>query len=466
MSFKVYAGESQASRTYELKFFREFAGILAAQFEEEGRDGVLLGHPLSKDDKYFKPDVLLITARSVVIIDFKNESGATIKLPSESAFGSAKWESRVGDTVHTVMGGNSANPFAQLQKQSGRMAAVLREVGVDIPVQLCVLFQGDVQLEGRVPGKFQRFFSIATGFDYPNVVNDMINLESRDGVLKDLDSLRSRFEVKKFQDYSLDSDASLANARGLAEISQEKQRLVAVRTATELQVRDAEGLFREAERRGESLVEAEKRVELARADAEKATVQAEFIVKQFDEKRHEVELSREKTEQMKAAAHRQQSKTWLAVVLSAATLVVLTLGIIFLFVPQQQQAEQEAANQAEQLAEQQAAEAKDASQLLADQEAGRACIPAGQASDFVGLNDVCVTFTVRHIGESGNGFVFIQEQNRGSFTALVMNNSIISAQEAEDAYEGRQVEVRGDMTDYKGTTQIEIYDPSQITVVN
>ncbi len=39
MSFKVYAGESQASRTYELKFFREFAGILAAQFEEEGRDG-------------------------------------------------------------------------------------------------------------------------------------------------------------------------------------------------------------------------------------------------------------------------------------------------------------------------------------------------------------------------------------------------------------------------------------------
>ena len=417
--------------------------------------------------------MLLITAHSVVIIDFKNEDNATISLPAESSFGSAEWGSRVGDKTRPVMGGSSVNPFVQLQKQGRRMAEVLRKVGVNIPVQLCVLFQGNVQLEGRVPGKFQHFFSIATGFDYPNVVNDMINLESRNGVLEDLNSLQSRFQVKEFRDYSLDSDASLANKRALAETSQEKQRLVAYRTAAEAQFRDAEGLFREAERRGESLVKAEKRVEQARADAEEATVLAESILKQFDKKRHEIELSRQQTEQarqktkqMNADARKQQSKTWQAVVFSTLALVVLTLGIIFLFVPQQQQAEQEATNQAEQLADQQATEAEEASRLLADQEAGRACIPAGEASAFVGLNDVCVTFTVRHVGESGNGFVFIQEQNRGSFTALVMSNTIISAQEAEDSYEGRRVEVRGDMTDYKGTTQIEIYDSSQIVVAD
>jgi len=125
----------------------------------------------------------------------------------------------------------------------------------------------------------------------------MINLESRNGVLEDLNSLQSRFQVKEFRDYSLDSDASLANKRALAETSQEKQRLVADRTAAEAQFRDAEGLFREAERRGESLVKAEKRVEQARADAEEATVLAESILKQFDKKRHEIELSRQQTEQ-------------------------------------------------------------------------------------------------------------------------------------------------------------------------
>jgi len=464
MSFKVYAGKSQASKTYELKFFRQFAGILAAQFKQEGRDGVLLGHPLSKDDEYFRPDVLLITAHRIVIIDFKNENDATISLPNESAFGSAQWISRVGDETHIVKGGSAANPFDQLKRQSGRMGAVLRKAGVDIPVQLCVLFQGNVQLEGGVPGKFQHFFSIATGFDYPNVVNDMVNLESRDGVLKDFGSLRSRFKVKKFRNYSLNSDASLANERALAEDSQEKQRLVADKTAAYVQLRDEEGLSREAKRRGESVVEAEKRVELARADAERATVLAEAKVRQFNEKRHEIELSREKTEQMQAAARRQQSKTWQAVVLSAAALVVVTLGIIFLFVPQQQKAEQEAANQAEQLAEQQAVEAQQAAQLLADQEAGRVCIPASEASDFVGLNDVCVTFTVRHVGGEED-YQLIQEQNDGSFAAFVPN-AITSRQEARDAYEGRQVEIRGEIYDYKGQLQIRVDELSQITIVD
>lgn len=79
MSLRVYVGKNQASRRYELEFFRVFASVLSAQFEAEGRDGVLLGHPLSRDNTYFQPDALLITSNSVVIVDFKNFDNAKIR---------------------------------------------------------------------------------------------------------------------------------------------------------------------------------------------------------------------------------------------------------------------------------------------------------------------------------------------------------------------------------------------------
>jgi hypothetical protein len=45
MSFGVYREKNMASRKYELEFFQECATALAAQFKDQPRDGVLLGHP-------------------------------------------------------------------------------------------------------------------------------------------------------------------------------------------------------------------------------------------------------------------------------------------------------------------------------------------------------------------------------------------------------------------------------------
>lgn len=50
MGFGVYREKNMASRKYELEFFQECATALAAQFKDQPRDGVLLGHPLSKDN--------------------------------------------------------------------------------------------------------------------------------------------------------------------------------------------------------------------------------------------------------------------------------------------------------------------------------------------------------------------------------------------------------------------------------
>jgi DNA/RNA endonuclease YhcR with UshA esterase domain len=83
--------------------------------------------------------------------------------------------------------------------------------------------------------------------------------------------------------------------------------------------------------------------------------------------------------------------------------------------------------------------------------------------DFAGQSDVCVTFTVRHVGESDR-FIFVQEQYRGDFTALVMSKSIFSKDEAESLFEGETVEVRGNIEVYEGEPQIKVYEALQIVV--
>jgi hypothetical protein len=86
MTLRVYVGKNQASRRYELEFFRSFASVLSGQFEAEGRSGVLLGHPRSRDKEYFQPDALLVTANSVMIVDFKKYGDAKIRVPKGNAF--------------------------------------------------------------------------------------------------------------------------------------------------------------------------------------------------------------------------------------------------------------------------------------------------------------------------------------------------------------------------------------------
>jgi len=501
-----------ASRKYELEFFREFAATLAAQFKDQRRGGVLLGHPLSIDDPHrFKPDTVVITSRCLVIVDFKNEQdGATITLPDENGFRSMPWESRAPDSPpRSVMAGSSKNPFNQLLEQKDMLQKVLREVGVlGIPVHTCVLFQGDIQVEGRVPGKYQAFFSIATKSTYPNVLEDSFNIDvDRDvAVLTDFGRVLNRFEVEEFKDYSVVGSVNLALATSTAEASQNWQRAVDAAAAGVAKEKKADQLLLEAKLQGQNLREAERELELAKVETQATMAKAKKLRKKFDHKRHQLELSRSELEvarqlteqkgvdlevareqnklkkaELEVAREQNELKKLEAVglrtettpvgvrsrstqgrlVLASLVAVALIAGASLVLYTQSEQ--RGAASQAEQLAEQQAVEVQEAAQLLADREAGRVCIPAVEASSFIGKTNVCVTFTVRDVG-GNEDYQLLQEENEGSFAAFV-GDAIASSQEAKDAYEGRQVEIRGDIYDYKGQLQIRVRELSQITIV-
>lgn len=443
MALKVYAGRNQASRRYELEFFRAFASVLSAQFDAEGREGVLLGHPLSKDNRYFQPDALLITSNSVVIVDFKNFDNARIRLPDEGGFTTAEWQSVGKNGRAVVKGGSSANPFAQLQKQSRWLTEILKGLGVDVGVQSCVLFHGDVEVVGAIPGRYQAFFSIANKYDYPNVLNDSINISSRT-TIRDFDSLVSRFEVTEFKDYHAISAENLGMVASVAELNRQTQHAAQVEAVAEQKKIHAEQLLEKAEFEGRSILQAKLVVEKASEEAVKAKNSAESIRSEFDEKKHQLDLARELTAQKSSDVVAQQTKTKRALLSVLALVLLLAVGGVSVtwFTTQQSGLAEE---------------------LRADRNAGRACIPVSEVDDFAGQSDVCVTFTVRHVGESDR-FIFVQEQYRGDFTALVMSKSIFSKDEAESLFEGETVEVRGNIEVYEGEPQIKVYEALQIVV--
>ena len=220
MALRVYYGRNQASRSYELKFFRAFASTLSAQFVAEGIDGVLLGHPESKDNPYFKPDALLVTQSRAVIIDFKNFDKARIKLPNAEDFFTAEWKSISRGSETTVLGGSSRNPFVQLKKQSDALTGILSHIGTRTTVQTCVLFQGDVEIVGEVPGRYQAFFAIANGFDYTSVLQDSFNLAT-DSPILDFERIVARFKVAEFTDYPTIKPENLVVVASMAEASRQ-----------------------------------------------------------------------------------------------------------------------------------------------------------------------------------------------------------------------------------------------------
>ena len=121
MGLKVFSGAKQANRSYENKFFRVFSSNLSALFKEKNYNGILLGHPKSRENRWLQPDALLITTDSITIIDFKNFDQSTLILPKEALFANSPWKAqshteRTGSSVE-VKGGTAANPFAQLRRQ-------------------------------------------------------------------------------------------------------------------------------------------------------------------------------------------------------------------------------------------------------------------------------------------------------------------------------------------------------------
>ncbi|WP_305296944.1 NERD domain-containing protein [Parvibacter caecicola] len=182
-----------AARSHENTFFRKFAQSLKRYFDSHNIEGLLLGFPICLVREDLQIDALLITDRTITVIDFKDYSGR-LTLPSESNFKKGTW--RMSDGL-IVKGGSSPNPFYQLGLQRERLAGILRMTAKNLTkfnpqhISTVVCFTEPVEVDGLIPGKFKLSFFIANSESYVEKLFDIINVE------EDSDDLLS----KNFLDY-------------------------------------------------------------------------------------------------------------------------------------------------------------------------------------------------------------------------------------------------------------------------
>jgi hypothetical protein len=64
-----------AERSYENTFFRKFSKNLEELFEKYSIDGLLIGNSKCDKNQNLQIDALLITKKTISLIDFKNYEG-------------------------------------------------------------------------------------------------------------------------------------------------------------------------------------------------------------------------------------------------------------------------------------------------------------------------------------------------------------------------------------------------------
>lgn len=168
-----------AAKSHENAFFRKFAQSLKNYFDSRDINGILLGFPvcLVRDD--LQIDALLITDKTMIIIDFKNYSG-TLTLPREADFKKGAWKMSNG---LKVKGGSSPNPFYQLGLQRDRLAGILSMTAKNLTrfnprhISTVVCFTEPVEVDGSIPGKFKLSFFIANSESYLEQIFDIISVE-------------------------------------------------------------------------------------------------------------------------------------------------------------------------------------------------------------------------------------------------------------------------------------------------
>lgn len=171
--------KSTFSKSYENTFFRDFSSRLYNLFKERNLSGLLIGSPVCEVDGRLQIDALLITSNVVCIIDFKNFQGKII-LPDVIDFEYGLWVTENGEQIK---GGNSKNPFIQLKTQRKRFydvaqKAILKNLNSkDLfdpsRVLRVVCFQGETELQGKIPGNEANTFFI---FDKKNFIEGIFDL--------------------------------------------------------------------------------------------------------------------------------------------------------------------------------------------------------------------------------------------------------------------------------------------------
>ena len=168
-----------AAKSHENTFFRQFAQSLKKYFDSHDINGLLLGFPICRVREDLQIDALLITDRTMIIIDFKDYSG-TLMLPDEFNFKKGTWKMSSG---LIVKGGSSPNPFYQLGLQRDRLADILRMTAKNLTkfnprhISTVVCFTEPVEVDGFIPGKFKLSFFIANSESYLEKLFDIMNVE-------------------------------------------------------------------------------------------------------------------------------------------------------------------------------------------------------------------------------------------------------------------------------------------------
>lgn len=333
MSLKVYYGK--ADRLYENTFFRSFVSQVSALFERNNIEGILLGFPETDLNPAFKPDVIIFTTNVALIVDFKHYSGTKkVVLPDEEEFKSSPWKTDIPDL--NVKGGNSSpNPYIQVQRQGKRLLDLLQPA-VNLSVIGCVVFDHDVEIVGSIPGRHQKYFSIANSKNYLNVIHDSINVSSP-SALHRLDRVLSLFDVQPYTDISpIDADSIKQHEQEQWKLKV-KEREVATREQ-DLRMREQRVLKVRAQLQMQSQTEtqkkaAEEELRLAQRDVE-LSKQALALAEIDLQKQQEIRRTREVDLAIVQTQSRQTqnfpSKSWKKpVLISALILAVISVAVFF-----------------------------------------------------------------------------------------------------------------------------------------
>ena len=428
VSLRIYRGINSASQGSENEFFDELAGKLKLLFDDNNFDGVLLGHPKLKDERFEKlcPDCLLLVPYAVIIVDFKRYSGSLI-LPNENNWEHGEWIN-VDEHGHEIRvgGGSSKNPFLQLRYQQNLLKEALGIGFGDITTGVC--FHGGTMtiIKSGIPNKYSQRFFIADINNYVPKIFNYINIRRSENPFPlSVDIMRrylELFNVAEYDDFKHYTDHDLRSMKQNDELKNAIEKY-----------------------RGEV-------AEINRM-ARQASAMAKNVDASVGELHQTVAHAKDAVDRAESSVS-QASRYMKYVVVAIAVLLVVVIGAL-LFNAHNQQVAREQAEQDE---------AKNRSEQIIN---GEICMRPDEAADYVGQTGVCVEYYVNYVNTTNYGYAWISDKKGSNFSAFVQDDKVISRQEAYD-YRNKKIEVHGDITEYdndgKVNYQIKIGSKDQIKI--
>jgi len=413
---------------------------------------------------------MIITKNVLLLVDFKNYDNRIVSLPTAGTFKSAPWTTRAVETrtksseLVNVLGGSSLNPFAQLQTQVGRLKRIFPEEFRDIPVQTSVLFQGEVSVDGEIPGVYQRHFSIASKSNYMSVFEDSLSLTSGSGDLP-VEQISSIFNTKPYTDViPIDIDAQtrlselhslwekecLAKSHFEAELLQsriendvQKERTGAQSEEQTSKIRRLEAQFEEVQtqydkalaefqlEKDNEQLRVDAAIELARHESAKAKAENSRAKQERQTVEAQIELERAKT--INKAIGVNSGFKWAMWVIGLA---IVLMG--FAFLP------------------------------LGGPSEDKTCVTSNFASDHLDKN-VCIEFIPKDVREN-NGHTYLNTTFDGFYVFVGDPQMLFPGEDLEQLFEGKTIRVTGIVEERKASDgsprySVSVDSKSQIQIV-